>query len=113
MPPILLTIQTVSPAGGLALSDGEKLLAEVNLDIRKTATEWLLQSIEDLLARADSPATVAATLTLYGCFAFMRVGMSHSGNTPYPSRRPAMPAHLLKLRNTIRFSCRRTHAAKE
>ena len=79
MPPILLTIQTVSPAGGLALSDGEKLLAEVNLDIRKTATEWLLQSIEDLLARADLAKGDLAGIGVVrgpGSFTGLRVGLA-------------------------------------
>jgi len=53
VPPILLTIQTASPAGSLALSDGERLLAEINLDVRKTPTEWLLPMIEDLLTKAE------------------------------------------------------------
>jgi len=39
--------------------------------------------------RAASPATVAATLTLYGCFAFRRIGISQPGNahSPAASRR--------------------------
>jgi tRNA threonylcarbamoyladenosine biosynthesis protein TsaB len=53
MPPLLLTIQTAMPAGGLAISDGDHLLAEINLDVRRTATEWLLPSIEDLLFKAN------------------------------------------------------------
>jgi tRNA threonylcarbamoyladenosine biosynthesis protein TsaB len=79
MPPILLTIQTVSPAGGLALSEGEKLLAEVNLDIRKNATEWLLQSIEDLLARADLAKGDLAGIGVVrgpGSFTGLRVGLA-------------------------------------
>src|SRR5512141_2715024 len=49
-------------------------------------------------------ATLAATLTLYGCLDFHNVGINHLGNAPYPIRSPASPAHLLKVRRTIRFS---------
>ena len=79
MPPILLTIQTASPAGGIALSDGDKLLAEVNLDVRKTATEWLLQSIEDLLARAGlakSDLEGVGVVRGPGSFTGLRVGLA-------------------------------------
>jgi tRNA threonylcarbamoyladenosine biosynthesis protein TsaB len=79
MPPILLTIQTASPAGGLALSDGEKLLAEVNLEVRKTATEWLLQSIEDLLARTDLAKDALEGIGVVrgpGSFTGLRVGLA-------------------------------------
>ena len=38
-----------------------------------------------------------------------QAGISQRGNTPYPSRRPAMPAHLENVRSTIRFSCTVTH----
>ena len=57
MSPILLTIQTASPAGSIALTAGDCLLAEFNLDVRKTPTEWLLQSIEDLLVKTDVKQT--------------------------------------------------------
>jgi len=79
MPPILLTIQTATPAGGLALSDGEKLLAEVNLDIRKTATEWLLQSIEELLIKADLAKDALEGIGVVrgpGSFTGLRVGLA-------------------------------------
>lgn len=79
MTPILLTIQTASAAGGLAISDGESLLAEINLDVRKTPTEWLLQAIEDLLAKAaiargdlDAIGVVRGP----GSFTGLRVGLA-------------------------------------
>ncbi len=79
MPPVLLTIQTACPAGGIALSSGETLLAEVNLDVRKTATEWLLQSIEDLLARADIAKEALEGIGVVrgpGSFTGLRVGLA-------------------------------------
>jgi len=77
--PILLTIQTASPAGSLAITDGERLLAEVNLDVRRTPTEWLLQSIEDLLAKADlekSALDAIAVVRGPGSFTGLRVGLA-------------------------------------
>ena len=79
MPPILLTIQTASPAGSLALSDGERLLAELNLDIRSTATDWLLQSIEDLLVKTDikkGDLDAIGVVRGPGSFTGLRVGMA-------------------------------------
>lgn len=79
MSPILLTIQTASPAGSLAITDGERLLAEINLDIRKTPTEWLLQSIEDLLAKADLEKDALDAIGVVvgpGSFTGLRVGLA-------------------------------------
>ncbi len=79
MPPILLTIQTASPAGSLALSDGERLLAEINLDVRKTPTEWLLQAIDDLLAKADlgkGDLDAIGVVRGPGSFTGLRVGLA-------------------------------------
>lgn len=79
MPPLLLTIQTASPAGSLALSDGERLLAEINLDVRRTPTEWLLQSIEYLLNKTDlekADLDAIAVVRGPGSFTGLRVGMA-------------------------------------
>ena len=79
MPPILLTIQTASPAGSLAISDDERLLAEINLDVRKTPTEWLLQSIEELLAKAEldkGSLDAIAVVRGPGSFTGLRVGLA-------------------------------------
>lgn len=79
MPPILLTIQTASPAGSLAISDGERLLAEINLDVRKTPTDWLLQSIEDLFFKADLEKRDLDAIGVVrgpGSFTGLRVGLA-------------------------------------
>jgi hypothetical protein len=49
-------------------------------------------------------AALAATFTLYGCLAFHKAGINHAGKAPYPTRRPAKPAHLLNVLSTIKFS---------
>jgi tRNA threonylcarbamoyladenosine biosynthesis protein TsaB len=79
MPPILLTLQTASPAGSLAISDGERLLAEINLDIRRTPTDWLLQAIEDLLVKAEVDKEALDAIGVVrgpGSFTGLRVGMA-------------------------------------
>ena len=79
MSPILLTIQTASPAGSIALTAGDRLLAEFNLDVRKTPTEWLLQSIEDLLDKTDVQQTELDGIAVVhgpGSFTGLRVGLA-------------------------------------
>ena len=79
MAPVLLTIQTASPAGGVALAEGEKLLAEINLDVRQTATEWLMPSIDELLARAGlakNPLAGVGVVRGPGSFTGLRVGLA-------------------------------------
>ena len=79
MSPTLLTIQTASPAGSIALTSGERLLAELNLDVRKTPTEWLLQSIEDLLDKTDvkkADLDAIAVVQGPGSFTGLRVGLA-------------------------------------
>ncbi len=79
MPPILLTIQTASPAGSVALSDGAHLLAEFNLDSRKTPTEWLLAAIEDLLVKTGLTKDSLDAIGIVrgpGAFTGLRVGLA-------------------------------------
>ncbi len=79
MPPILLTIQTASPAGSVALNDGEQLLAEFNLDSRKTPTEWLLPAIDDLLVKTGLTKDSLDAIGIVrgpGAFTGLRVGLA-------------------------------------
>ena len=79
MSPVLLTIQTATPAGSLALTDGSQLLAELNLDVRMTPTEWLLSSIEELLELAGLERTDidgVAVVNGPGSFTGLRVGLA-------------------------------------
>lgn len=79
MSPILLTIQTASPAGSIALTAGDHLLAEFSLDVRKTPTEWLLQSIEALLEKTDikqADLDAIAVVQGPGSFTGLRVGLA-------------------------------------
>lgn len=79
MTPLLLTIQTASPAGSVALTAGDHLLAEYNLDLLKTPTEWLLKSIADLLEMADvkqADLDAIAVVLGPGSFTGLRVGLA-------------------------------------
>lgn len=99
MSPILLTIQTASPAGSLALSRGSQLLAEINLDLRKTPTEWLLQSIEELLDRADlakSDLDAIAVVQGPGSFTGLRVGLATAKGLSIALNRPLLGVSSLQ-----------------
>lgn len=79
MAPILLTIQTASPAGSVALSKGEQLLAELNLDARNTPTEWLLTAIDDLLVKTGLTRNALDAIGIVrgpGAFTGLRVGLA-------------------------------------
>lgn len=79
MAPILLTIQTASPAGSVALSDGEHLLAEFNLDARHPPTEWLLTAIDELLVKTGLTRNALDAIAIVrgpGAFTGLRVGLA-------------------------------------
>jgi len=52
----LLTIQTATPAGSVALTIGERLLGELFLDSRQPAGSWLMGAVEQLLGSAGLTA---------------------------------------------------------
>ena len=61
------------------MTSGERLLAELNLDVRKTPTEWLLQSIEELLDKTDikkADLDAIAVVQGPGAFTGLRVGLA-------------------------------------
>lgn len=79
MPPLLLTIQTASPSGSIAITSGERLVAELNLDVSKTPTEWLLSSISELLSVAGILKTDLDAIAVVrgpGSFTGLRVGLA-------------------------------------
>lgn len=93
MPPLILTIQTASPAGSVSVSNGERLLAEINLDVRRTPTEWLLQSIETLLANADlvkNDLDAIAVVKGPGSFTGLRVGLATAKGLALASNCPLL-----------------------
>jgi tRNA threonylcarbamoyladenosine biosynthesis protein TsaB len=77
--PKLLTIQTATPAGSVALTDGEHLLGELLLDVRRPHGSWLMAAVAQLLRAAGM--TVADLdgfgVTLGpGSFTGLRVGLA-------------------------------------
>jgi len=77
--PRLLTIQTATPAGSVALTHGEHLLGELFLDVRRPHGEWLLGAIDQLLGAAgmkvDDLDGFGVTIGP-GSFTGLRVGLA-------------------------------------
>lgn len=75
----LLTIQTATPAGSVALTTGEQLLGELSLDVRRPHGSWLLGVIEQLL---EAAGMAVADLDGFGVtvgpgsFTGLRVGLA-------------------------------------
>jgi tRNA threonylcarbamoyladenosine biosynthesis protein TsaB len=77
--PLLLTIQTATPAGSLALSDGDQLLVEASFDLPRTPTDWLLPALDDMLGRAKiERARIDGVVVVRGpgSFTGLRVGLA-------------------------------------
>lgn len=77
--PRLLTIQTATAGGGVALTQGEQLVGEFSLNALKPPAAWLLEAVDTLLASAgwslaelDGFGVVAGP----GAFTGLRVGMA-------------------------------------
>jgi len=75
----LLTIQTATPAGSVALTTDEQLLGELFLDVRRPHGGWLLAAIEQLLGAAG--VTIRdldgfGVTTGPGSFTGLRVGLA-------------------------------------
>ena len=75
----LLTIQTATPAGSVALTDGERLLGELFLDVRKPHGGWLLGAVDHLLQAAGLTVADLAGFGVTvgpGSFTGLRVGLA-------------------------------------
>lgn len=79
MAPLLLTIQTASPTGSVAITDGDQLLAEFTLDRHQRPAEWLLEGLDTILRKTainkmdlDAVAVVCGP----GSFTGLRVGIA-------------------------------------
>ena len=77
--PRLLTVQTATPGGGIALTEGDRLVGEISLNILKTPATWLLDALDTLLTSTgwslenlDGFGVVAGP----GAFTGLRVGMA-------------------------------------
>ncbi len=75
----LLTIQTATPAGSVALTHGERLLGELFLDNRQPAGSWLMGAVEQLLGSAGlvpSDLDGFGVTVGPGSFTGLRVGLA-------------------------------------
>ncbi len=74
-----LTVQTATPGGSVALTEGERLLGEICLNTQRTPTDWLLEAIRTLL---DSAGLALNDLDGFGvvsgpgAFTGLRVGIA-------------------------------------
>ena len=95
----LLTIQTATPAGSVALTDGERLLGELFLDVRRPHGGWLLGAVEQLLVAAGM--TVADLdgfgVTIGpGSFTGLRVGLATVKGLALASGKPVAGVSTLQ-----------------
>ncbi|MDH3997601.1 MAG: tRNA (adenosine(37)-N6)-threonylcarbamoyltransferase complex dimerization subunit type 1 TsaB [Desulfuromonadales bacterium] len=100
MPPLILTMQTAIPAGGVAISDGEKLIAEINLDISKTATDWLLGTVDNLLDMAQVDRRDLDAIGIVrgpGSFTGLRVGLASAKGFALALDKPLLAVSSLKM----------------
>jgi tRNA threonylcarbamoyladenosine biosynthesis protein TsaB len=75
----LLTIQTATPAGSVALTEGERLLGELFLDVRRPHGSWLLAAVEQLLELAGMTPQALDGFGVTvgpGSFTGLRVGLA-------------------------------------
>ncbi|MBW2476310.1 MAG: tRNA (adenosine(37)-N6)-threonylcarbamoyltransferase complex dimerization subunit type 1 TsaB [Deltaproteobacteria bacterium] len=75
----LLTVQTATPAGSVALTDGERVLGEISFNVRRTHNDWLLVAITRLLEMAEMSIADLdgfAVVVGPGSFTGLRVGIA-------------------------------------
>lgn len=75
----LLTLQTATPAASLAITEDQQLIAELNLNIRRTHADWLLPALDDLFGRTGLTLGDLHGLGVVvgpGSFTSLRVGLA-------------------------------------
>ena len=98
---LLLTIDTSTPAAGIAISRGETLLGEVSLTIQGSRTDRLLLKtvanlFEDLELRPQSFAAFAAVIGP-GSFTGLRVGVATIKGLAMAMGRPVLGVSALRM----------------
>lgn len=95
----LLTIQTATPAGSVALTEGERLLGEVHLDVRRPHGGWLIGAIDRLL---DAAGMTVCDLDGFGVtigpgsFTGLRVGLATVKGLALAAGRPIAGVSTLR-----------------
>jgi tRNA threonylcarbamoyladenosine biosynthesis protein TsaB len=95
---IILAIDTTTPAGGVAILRGPKLLSEINQDSATTFSERLLPSVQFLLhANGLKIQDVEgfAVAVGPGSFTGIRIGLSTVKSFAYASGKPVAPVSTL------------------
>lgn len=75
----ILAVETATPAGGVALLDGERVLGEYCLNIKATHSERLMAAVDQLLSAAGWQLRDAEGLAVSigpGSFTGLRIGVS-------------------------------------
>src|SRR5213593_3704840 len=89
----LLAIETSSPAGGVALLDGERLVGEYVLDVRITHSERVMTAVNRVLTDArwrPSDLEGLAVSIGPGSFTGLRIGISVAKGLAMALRLPAV-----------------------
>jgi len=95
----LLTVQTATPTASIALTEGDRLVAELLLGTPRTHTDWLLDAIEMLLARAGwsvSSLDGFGVVVGPGAFTGLRVGLATIKGLALASGRPMVGVSTLQ-----------------
>ncbi len=94
-----LTVQTATPGGSVALTEGESLLGEICLNTQRTPADWLLEAIQTLL---DSAGCSLQQLDAFGvvsgpgAFTGLRVGMATVKGLALATDRPMVGVSSLE-----------------
>lgn len=98
MAELILTVDTSTPAGSVALSRGETLLGEVLLHLKGTHTDRLLGSVQWLLSEAGltvGEIDAFGAVVGPGSFTGLRVGVATVKGLAYAAGKPVVPVSSL------------------
>ncbi len=96
---ILLSVDSSTSAGSVAVCRGETLLGEISLNVKKTHTDLILHNIEGLLAELDlqlEDVDAFAAVIGPGAFTGLRVGVSTVKGLSMATGRPLLGVSSLR-----------------
>lgn len=94
-----LTVQTATPGGGVALTEGHRLLGEICFNTARTPTDWLLEAINGLLKSANfhlSDLDGFGVVVGPGAFTGLRVGLATVKGLALTVDRPVVAVSTLE-----------------
>ena len=95
----ILTVQTATAGGSVALTADEQLLGEICLNTRKTPADWLLGAVQRLLAGAGltlDQLDAFGVVSGPGAFTGLRVGMATVKGLAFSADRPVVGVSTLE-----------------